>query len=112
MLDISEGGLRLRLLAPIETGDVPRFWFLVHGRRVEVEALVAWVDDSQRTAGLRYKILSPDSGAEIRNWIYGLTTLAPSPLTARGNRPGRTKMVDQVIQFWNTLVKRTRMNAS
>lgn len=85
-LNISEGGLCLRVIVPVETRDLVRLWIPVEGRRVELEAQVVWVDESRRTAGLRFKTLSPNSREGIRKWIYAPSALAPSPSFAQSGR--------------------------
>ena len=77
VLNISEGGLCLRVIVPIDAGEIVRLWFLAERRRVEVEAQVEWVDESRRTAGLSFKVLSQHPRDEIRKWIYASSTLAP-----------------------------------
>lgn len=109
--NISEGGLCLRVIVPIEAGGTVRLWCLVEGRRVEVEAHVAWVDESGKTGGLSFTILSSRPHDEIRKWLSAPTTPAmrPQPLRPIG---GVRRWVDRVIRFWNTPVGRTRSPAN
>lgn len=76
--NISEGGVCLRVILPIDAGDMFRLWFVAEKHRVDVEAHVEWVDESRRTAGLSFKILSPHPRDEIRKWIYAATSLPSS----------------------------------
>lgn len=76
--NISENGMCVRVMIPIDAGETVRLWFMAEGRRVEVEAHIVWVDETRRTAGLSFKVLSPHPPDEIRKSICAPTTRAPS----------------------------------
>ena len=73
----------IRVIVPIEVGDMVCLWFLAEKHRVEVEAHVKWVDESRRTAGLSLKVLSRHPRDEIRKWIYAPASLAPISAPSR-----------------------------
>lgn len=98
VLDVSEGGLRFRTLALVPKAGTLHFWFSAEGHRVDAQGEVAWIDETQKTGGLRFKVLPPDARGQIRNWV-SLSTMAltegelvPPPLPSLG-RVDKTNVV-------------------
>ena len=58
VLDISEGGLRFRVLSAIQETQPVHFWFSAEGQRFEADGEVKWMDEKKVTGGLRFNFLS------------------------------------------------------
>jgi cell division septation protein DedD len=69
VLNVSEGGLCFHSVAPVQRDGTLRFWFSEHKQRIEAAAEIAWVDESQKTGGLRFTALPAEGHEQIRNWI-------------------------------------------
>ncbi len=69
VLNVSEGGLCFHSVAPVQREGTLRFWFSEHKQRIEADAEIAWVDDSQKTGGLRFTALPAEGHEQIRNWV-------------------------------------------
>ncbi len=69
VLNVSEGGLCFHSVAPVQREGALRFWFSEHKQRIEAGAEIAWVDESQKTGGLRFTALPAEGRERIRNWI-------------------------------------------
>jgi cell division septation protein DedD len=69
VLNVSEGGLCFHSVAPVQREGTLRFWFSEHKQRIEADAEIAWVDESQKTGGLRFTALPAEGHEQIRNWI-------------------------------------------
>ena len=68
VLDISEGGLRFRVLSPIRGKEQPlHFWFSAEGQRVDAQGELMWVDEKQVTGGLRFSSVEPRKPANTFN---------------------------------------------
>lgn len=103
VLDVSEGGLRFRAIAPVNATETLRFWFSAEGYRVDAEGEVAWVDETRKAGGLRFKALAPDAREHIRRWVSQpgpALVAAGSPvspsLVAGGNQDGKALLPDMV----------------
>jgi hypothetical protein len=91
ILDVSEGGLCFQSRAPVYTLDAIRFWFSYRSQRVEaavgqartdeprsggvsrfIEVCcdLAWIDDTRKRGGLRFKNLPETAREQIRDWMH------------------------------------------
>lgn len=91
ILDVSEGGLCFQSRAPVHTLNAIRFWFSYRSQRVEpavgqawtdeprsggvsrfieVCCELAWVDDTRKRGGLRFKNLPETAREQIRDWMH------------------------------------------
>lgn len=78
VLNLSEGGLGFRSLAPLEPSCPIRFWFSHNNQRVQACGELVWIDASQKTGGLRFTAMPAEARAQIRHW----TTHTAPPLSA------------------------------
>lgn len=91
ILNVSEGGLCFRSRAPVHRVETIRFWFSYRSQRIEagvrqawpnepfrggvsrfieVCSELAWIDDTRKRGGLRFKNLSPVAREQIRDWMH------------------------------------------
>ena len=91
ILDVSEGGLCFQSRAPVYAVDAIRFWFSYRSQRVkaavgqagtneprgggvsrfiEVCCELAWMDDTRKRGGLRFKNLAETAREQIRDWMH------------------------------------------
>lgn len=98
VLDVSEGGLCFHSIAPVPRDRAIHFWFSEQDRRIEGVGELAWMDESQKTGGVRFTSLS----AEAREHIHRWTSLPAVPLaadkqprvfSALGSRPDKKSAV-------------------
>jgi cell division septation protein DedD len=68
VLDVSEGGLRFRAIAPVEESGPIHFWFSAHSNRIAGTGDLAWTDQGKKTGGLRFAELPEDAREQIRSW--------------------------------------------
>ena len=78
VLNVSEGGLCFHSIAPVHRNRTIRFWFAEQDRRIEGAGELAWMDEAQKTGGVRFTSLSAEAREQIRRW----TSLAAVPLPA------------------------------
>lgn len=79
VLDISEGGLRFRVLSPIQEKEQPlHFWFSAEGQRVDAQGELMWVDEKQVTGGLRFSSVSAETRQHIRQLVCQANPALPS----------------------------------
>jgi PilZ domain len=69
VLNVSGGGLCFHSAAPIQRSETIRFWFSEDHYRIEAEGSLVWMDEKQKTAGLRFTNLSAGARLQIRNWM-------------------------------------------
>jgi cell division protein FtsN len=69
VLNVSGGGLCFHSAAPIQRSETIRFWFSEDHHRIEAEGRLVWMDEKQKTAGLRFTNLSAGARLQIRNWM-------------------------------------------
>ena len=91
VLNISEGGLCFQSRAPVRTVETIRLWFSNGGQRsearvgqgrtneasrggvsqfIEARGELAWIDDTRKLGGLRFKNLPEEAQEQIREWIH------------------------------------------
>jgi hypothetical protein len=68
VLNVSEGGLCFNAVAPIQQTGKIRVCFSADSHKIEAECEVAWSDETQRTGGLRFNVLSAAAREQIGNW--------------------------------------------
>src|SRR5580700_943284 len=61
VLNVSNGGLCFHAVDPVQRNGTIRFWFLDHTHQIEAEGKLAWMDETQKTGGLRFTTLSPEA---------------------------------------------------
>ena len=91
VLNVSDGGLCFHAAAPIQRNETIRFWFLEHNHRIEAEGKLSWIDETQKTGGLRFRSLSTEARQHICDWIdqpvtplgYGRGSAQSPPLPSR-----------------------------
>jgi hypothetical protein len=69
VLNVSNEGLCFHSAAPVPRTDTIRFWFSEPNHRIEADGQLAWMDEAQKTAGLRFMNLSTEARAKIRDWM-------------------------------------------
>jgi PilZ domain len=69
VVNISDEGLCFHTIAPIERSDTIHFWFSADGKRIEAQGRLIWTDETRKTGGLRFNVLSAEASRQIRNWI-------------------------------------------
>jgi hypothetical protein len=91
ILNVSEGGLCFRSRAPVHRVETIRFWFSYRSQRIEASAgqpwpneafrggvsrfievcsELAWIDDTRKRGGLRFKNLPQVAREQIRDWMH------------------------------------------
>lgn len=69
VLDVSEGGLGFRAIAPVKADGPIRFQFAIDAAtRVEAVGELAWKDETGKTGGLRFTALPDEMREYIRVW--------------------------------------------
>jgi cell division protein FtsN len=110
VLNVSNGGLCFHSVDPVQRNETIRFWFLDHNHRIEADAKLAWMDETQKTGGVRFTTLSTEARLQIRDWISEpatqptagrRSTPASPPASELGaldaNRPGRDAVGDSSV---------------
>jgi len=77
VLNVSEGGLCFDSIAPIQRNTTIRFWFSQCNQRIEIVGALTWMDETQKTGGVRFTKLSVEAREQIRNLIRRPTLLDP-----------------------------------
>ena len=69
-VDISEGGIALRVPTPLTPGAEATVQFTLPGTQLPIraEVKVCWYNEACQ-AGLSFLALSPDASAELQGWI-------------------------------------------
>ncbi len=76
VLNVSEGGLCFRAVAPVERNKAIRLWFWDHDRRIEVQGDLVWMNERLKTGGLRFTDLPVEAREPMRKWISPALGLA------------------------------------
>ena len=78
ILDLSEGGMAIQALAPVEASKVLQIRFDLPGtkKRLQVSGEIAWADASGR-AGIRFVDVPEQCLGALKDWIFA-NTVAPS----------------------------------
>jgi PilZ domain len=78
VVNISDQGLCFHTVTPIPRSDTIRFWFSTGGRRIEADGHLAWLDETRKTGGLRFNVLSAEASRQIRNWTAQFSEPLPA----------------------------------
>jgi outer membrane biosynthesis protein TonB len=72
VINVSEGGLSLTAVGVLDTDHPLRVRIQVPRSRdlIDVPAVIAWVSESKKEAGIRFHELTPEAGTQIKKWIY------------------------------------------
>src|SRR5580700_2779043 len=110
VLNVSNDGLCFHSVEPVQRSETIRFWFLDYNHRIEADGKLAWMDETQKTGGLRFTTLSTEARLQIRDWISQpatqptagrRSTPASPPASELGaldaNRPGRDAVGDSSV---------------
>jgi hypothetical protein len=68
--DISDGGLRFRVIDPLQESEQVHFWFVANFSRIGGAGDLVWMDETKKTGGLRFTQLSEESREQIRSWLH------------------------------------------
>jgi hypothetical protein len=68
--DISDGGLRFRVIDPLQESEQVHFWFVANFSRIGGTGNLVWMDETKKTGGLRFTQLSEESREQIRSWLH------------------------------------------
>jgi cell division protein FtsN len=68
VLNVSAEGLCFHSVAPVQKSDAIRFWFS-EDHRIQVDGQLAWINEKQKTGGMRFSNLSTDARRQIREWM-------------------------------------------
>ncbi len=71
VVDLSEGGFRVRVVGRLETDRVVPVELPLYGKslRIEASGQVAWVDESGRAGGVRFVDLPERSHRQVKQWL-------------------------------------------
>jgi hypothetical protein len=81
VLNVSEGGLCFRAVAPVERNKAMRLWFWDHDRRIEIQGGLVWMNERLKTGGLRFIDLPVEAREPMRKWISPALSLAANQET-------------------------------
>lgn len=98
ILDLSEGGMAIQCLAPVEAGQALSISFLLPGTSLSVvgKGVVAWSDPTGRT-GIEFSEIADEHREALRNWV--VDRLHRSPADAPDAAvPGPAQV--QVLSQW------------
>jgi hypothetical protein len=82
--DVSEGGLRFRVIDPLERSWQIHFWFVANSNRIRGTGDLVWMDETRKTGGLRFTHLSMETRDQIRSW---LDESSPQPVAPKESTP-------------------------
>src|ERR1700692_2576885 len=69
VLDVSEGGLAFRAIAPVEADGPIHFRFAIDSAtRIKAVGELAWKDETGKSGGLRFTELPDEAREQIRLW--------------------------------------------
>jgi hypothetical protein len=69
VLNVSDNGLCFHSIAPVEQNGPVRFSFLEQNRRIDASGELAWTDDMQKIAGMRFTTLTGEAREQIANLV-------------------------------------------
>jgi hypothetical protein len=83
VVDVSEGGLGFRSIAPVEADGPIHFRFAIDsGKRIKAVGELAWKDETGKIGGLRFTQLSDETREQIRAWASDTNTEANAEANA------------------------------
>ncbi len=88
VLDLSEGGLRIRAVGPVDNTQLISLGFSLLGKnnRIETSAQIAWIDGARTGGGVRFIDLPESSHQQIQQWLANNApagSLAPEAVATR-----------------------------
>ncbi len=97
ILDLSEGGMAIQALAPVEASMVLQIRFDLPGtrKRLQLSGEIAWADASGR-AGIRFVDVPRQCLDALKEWIFA-NTVAPSRITMAAS--ARKREADEPRDF-------------
>ncbi len=69
VVDVSEGGLGFRTVAPVRKNGTIPVRFSERNHRIEADGELAWTDGSEKGGGLKFTVLPSESREQIRRWV-------------------------------------------
>jgi TonB family protein len=91
VVNVSEGGLAIQAVSPIENHSALKLRILPQGRqsRIETEARVAWLGQGHKQAGLCFLGMPADKRVQIQEWIQsaGVPSSCQVPRAAENENP-------------------------
>jgi PilZ domain len=69
VLNVSNGGLCFQSVAPVQPGELVRFWLSAKGDRIEAAGQLAWMDEKRKTVGVQFSAVSAEAHRQVHNWI-------------------------------------------
>jgi|SRR5215469_5838612 len=69
VLNVSPKGLCFHSIAPVERNGEMRFSLLDHNRRVDAKGTLAWTDEVNKVAGVRFTTLTSEVREQVETWI-------------------------------------------
>jgi hypothetical protein len=108
ILDLSEGGMAIQALAPVEASMVLQIRFDLPGtkKRLQLSGEIAWADASGR-AGIRFVDVPGQCRDALKDWIF-TNTVAPSriamPTRMRDKQPDERDFAASIQVAPSTLV--------
>jgi len=84
VMNVSNDGLCFHSVNPVQRNETIRFWFLDDNHRIGGAGKLAWMDERQKTVGLRFTALSTEARLQIRDWMSQTST---PPTTGERSAP-------------------------
>jgi Tfp pilus assembly protein PilZ len=96
ILDLSEGGIAIQSLAPIQHGEVVRLTFELPAtqHKMRVAAKVVWNDPTGRI-GMEFEDLSESDRAELKRWIEKKLDESPEDYVSNPHVPAMIRVVSR-----------------
>lgn len=69
VLNVSPKGLCFHSIAPVERNGEMRFSILDHNRRIDAKGTLAWTDELNKVAGVRFTTLTSEVRDQVETWI-------------------------------------------
>ncbi len=92
VLNVSDGGFCFHSITPVPRDRAIHFWFSEQGRRIEGVGELVWMDEPNKTGGVRFTSLSAEAREQIRRWTSSSSVpvaadMHPRVFSALGSRP-------------------------
>src|SRR6266496_315519 len=69
VLNVSNNGLCFHSIAPVGQNGPVRFSFMEQNRRIDASGELAWTDDMQKIAGMRFTTLTVEAREQVANLV-------------------------------------------
>ena len=97
VLNLSEGGLRVRVVGRLETEEMTHLRFTLPEWKNGINTLgqIAWVDEARTGGGVRFCSLAEESQQQIKQWLAlnappGETQPQTTPIQPKATDPGKS----------------------